>query len=310
MGIAQAGAFQEHTGVQPRLERLDDRTILVRAAAKVNFTLAVGAQRPDGYHAFESLMATVTLCDELTIRRGRSGIRIHCDEADVPVDTGNLVHRACSLLGWQAKVEPGVDMDLVKRIPTEAGLGGASSDAAACLLGLNELWGLHFPVEKLNEVAAVLGSDVSFFLSGPLAICKGRGEQVCPLNFHWEFWAVVIQPPGKLATRDVYKSHRVSDPSCFGLAEQLTQSLPGGRPSSVCGRFCNDLEPAAFRLNSGLEQLRANLEAGGQVPVRLTGSGSAMFAVFDTRDQAVQFVQRINQLYPALVSWLVKNNLW
>ena len=310
MVTSQNNSTFDHITTHPRLTRLSDDAILARAAAKVNFTLAVGAERPDGYHMFESLMATVSLCDELIVRRSEPGIKVICDDPDVPVDSHNLVYRACSLLAWAARISPAVEIELVKRIPTEAGLGGASSDAAACLVALNELWGLDYPDSRLHQVGSVLGSDVNFFLAGPLAVCKGRGEQVSNVDCKWDFWAVLLKSPKKLSTGKVYKYHRVSDPCCFGLAERLAKQIPSDKPMELANRFCNNLEPAAFRVNDQLSQLRENLETSGKVPVRLSGSGTAMFAIFDSKDQAVQFVQRIKQSYPELAYWLVRNNPW
>ena len=294
----------------PRMQRLSDHSVLVRAAGKYNLTLAVGDERPDGYHAFESLMATVTLLDELTITRGDRGIRIRCDDPTVPVDGRNLVYRAAFLLAWCAKISAAIDVDLRKRIPTEAGLGGGSSDAAACLIALNELWDLNWPVSRLSHVAAVLGSDVSFFLSGPLAICRGRGEEVYPLAFTWPFWSVLVHPSDRLPTPQVYAHHRPSDPNCFGLADELAADLATHAVSQVADRFRNDLEAPAFRINGTLGTLREQLERVGHRPVRMTGSGTAMFAMFDGRDEAAAFLERAKGSYPEVAYRLVRNNLW
>jgi len=302
--------LENQTEAYVRLKWVDKDTILARAAAKVNLTLAVGAERPDGYHIFESLMATVTLCDRMVITRADRGIKITCNDPAVPVDSRNLVYRAASLLAWYGKVSPAIEIDLDKRIPTASGLGGGSSDAAACLIGLNTLWHLDLPVTKLSEIAAVLGSDVGFFLSGPLALCQGRGEQVHPLGCRWDFLAVIVKGSGHLSTDQVYRYHRVSDPNCFGLADDLANSLATNKPSELSSRFRNDLEPAAFRANGTLSNLRAELETCAAVPVRMSGSGTAMFATFDTRDQAGHFAEHIDRSYPELAWWLVKNNPW
>lgn len=314
MSVTEKGIFGSSMRSSSRIIRQDEQTILVRSPAKINFTLAVGAERPDGYHMFESLMAAVSLCDDLVIRRGKPGISITCDQPDVPVDNQNLVYRAASLLAWSARISPAVEIELIKRIPTQAGLGGASTNAAAALLGLNELWELNLPLAKLHQISSVLGSDVNFFLAGPLAVCKGRGEVVEPVGVTWDFRAVIIQPRCRSATSEIYKYHRVSDRSCFGLADELAEVLCrceyNVRPSEMAERCRNDLETAAFRINGELGVLRAELEQCAGTPVRLSGSGSAMFAMFDQQDDALQFVQRINEKYPELASWLVQNNPW
>jgi len=302
------GDVDNSVALRPRLRQVDGE-LLVRAAAKLNLSLAVGALRPDGYHAFESLMTTITLSDTLRVCRSDPGIRITCDAPAVPTDSRNLIYRAASLLAWYGRVSPAVAIHLEKHIPMQAGLGGGSADAAAALVGLNELWDLHLNPERLGEVAAVLGSDVKFFLLGPMAICRGRGELVEPLD-GWDFWAVVIQPVERLATEQVYRYHRVSDPCCLGLADDLARELPGQRASEAAERFRNDLEAAAFRANQDLGKLREELESLSETPVRLSGSGTAMFAILDSRDQADRLRRRINRSHPHLATWLVRNNPW
>ncbi len=299
--------FVEH---HQRASWLDSRTLLTRAAGKINLTLSVGARRPDGYHMFESLMATVTLYDDLLLKLSKKGLNLTCDDGAIPTGVDNLVYRASTLLAEQSDLEPNIDIELIKRIPTQAGLGGGSADAAATLLGLNELWNLGWPNDELVKLAAMLGSDVGFFLEGPLAICSGRGEQVRPLEFVWDFWAVIVKPKVSLSTAEVYKHFVPKENRPFLRAGRLAKLLPGSKPSQIYPYLENDLESAAFRVRGELGELRNQLEKSINVPVRLSGSGSAMFALFDTRDLAGQAMQRIQSFSTELNCWLVKNNTW
>ncbi|MFA5864076.1 MAG: 4-(cytidine 5'-diphospho)-2-C-methyl-D-erythritol kinase [Phycisphaerae bacterium] len=299
--------FQDH---KERLSRFDETAWLVRAAGKINLTLSVGPKRSDGYHDFESLMATITLYDDILLRMGPDSINLTCNDPSLPAGSDNLVYRACSLLSSQSDTDADVDIELVKRIPTQAGLGGGSADAAATLLGLNELWKLNWPTEELSKLAAMLGSDVGFFLAGPLAVCTGRGEIVKPLDFVWNFWVVVIKPKIALSTAEVYKHYVRKDNATFARADSLVKLLPKSKPSQIYSYLENDLETPAFRITGELGSLRKNLQKLLNVPVRLSGSGSAMFAIFDDREQAQSALHRIQSSYTELTCWLGKNNVW
>ena len=308
------GLFDEGSSVQDhrrRLSRLDGKALLVRSAAKINLTLSAGPLRSDGYHGFESLMATITLYDDLLIRPGNRRIHLTCDEPTVPVGPDNLVYRACSLLAGHCDLDAGVEIELIKRIPAQAGLGGGSSDAAAALIGLNELWDLGKSREELTRLAGMLGSDVGFFLAGPLAICTGRGEVVEPVEgLEWEFWGVVVKPKVSLSTASVYREFRDSDGHAFGGARELAEKLATCRPSQIAPYLHNDLEAPARRLCGGLGELQTGLEGLLSAKVLLSGSGSAMYCLFDTLDQARSALHRIRSFDRELTCWLVKNNAW
>jgi 4-diphosphocytidyl-2-C-methyl-D-erythritol kinase len=293
-----------------RLSWLDGENLLVRAAGKINLTLSVGPLRSDGYHSFESLMATITLYDDLIIRQGTNSITLACDDPAIPLGADNLVYRAGSLLAAQSDTDANVDIELIKRLPTQAGLGGGSADAAGTLLGLNELWKLNRSREDLTRLSAMLGSDVGFFLHGPLAICSGRGEVVQPVDFVWEFWAVVVKPKISLSTALVYRQYQAFEGREFARAADLAKLLPRSKPSEVYSYLSNDLEPAAFRISGELGELKKELQKIVNVPVLLSGSGSAMFALFDARDDAQAAMHRILSFNRELTCWLVKNNAW
>jgi 4-diphosphocytidyl-2-C-methyl-D-erythritol kinase len=150
---------------------------VLRAAAKVNLTLEVLGKRADGYHEIATVMQAVDLSDRITLDDA-DALELRSDSATVPSDASNLAWRAAAALREAARIETGVRIAVDKRIPVAAGLGGGSSDAAAVLIGLNRLWRLQWSIERLDEVAATLGSDVPFFLRGGAALARGRGEKV------------------------------------------------------------------------------------------------------------------------------------
>lgn len=189
---------------QPR-----DAWLELRAPAKINLYLEVLGRRPDGYHELVTEMACISLADRLAFRV-RSGtidgtvLPAPGFRGSLPGWDGNLVKCALMRLRDAAGINAGMEVVLEKRIPVEGGLGGGSSDAAAALIAGNFLWGIRWPVERLMEVGATLGSDVPFFLSGGRAICRGRGELVTPLDPVSGVEVIVAQPPAGLSTPAVY----------------------------------------------------------------------------------------------------------
>ncbi|MBI3829435.1 MAG: 4-(cytidine 5'-diphospho)-2-C-methyl-D-erythritol kinase [Planctomycetes bacterium] len=178
------------------------------AHAKINWDLYVLGKRPDGYHEVDTVMVSVDLADKLVLEPAR-GLSMTCSNPALPCDDGNLVIKAARALAQAAQVPANARIHLEKRVPAGGGLGGGSSDAALTLRGLNELWNLHWPKERLNEIAATLGSDIGFFLWGGWARCRGRGEIVEPLPDSADWPALrllLVLPPLGVPTPPVYKA--------------------------------------------------------------------------------------------------------
>jgi len=262
----------------------------VLAAAKLNLHLRVGKKRADGFHPIVSWMCTIGLFDTLIFERARqNGFALSCEEASVPRDQGNLVMRAAAVLagdlpggvlGSPAGVGD-IQAELHKRIPVGAGLGGGSSDAARTLLALNHLWTTGYGKEETTRLAAALGSDVPFFLNGPSAVCTGRGEIVHPIAPPKPKWALLFFPDFSLATADVYRRFDELHLGYDATPQEdwFTRSnLPA---ELLLPALVNDLEPPAFSLRPELQVLRNNLEQQLQRPVRMSGSGSTLFTLYD-----------------------------
>ena len=283
---------------------VDGLTIL--APAKLNLSLAVLARRPDGFHEIESLMVPVSLADTLHVRpRAAAGVGLRVAYAgdlargpgavlarDVPIDGRNLVVRAAERLAAEAGVTTGLDVDLVKRIPSGAGLGGGSSDAAAVIRAAATLWRLDWPTERLAALAAAIGSDVPWFFTGGPAIASGRGERIEPVTGLTDLAAVIACPATGLSTAAVY-GHCVPDAARAGDATRLVAALASGGLHSAEPFMVNALEPPARSLSPEIDRLLAALaEAGGFAP-RLTGSGSACFALARTLAEAEAIAARL-----------------
>jgi 4-diphosphocytidyl-2-C-methyl-D-erythritol kinase len=245
--------------------------LALKAYAKLNLTLTITGRRPDGYHTLQSLVVAVDWADEVhleAIPRKRVELRTM---PDLHIPHGeNLVYRAAELLWRQFSPREGVRIVLLKDIPMGAGLGGGSSDAAATLVGLNELWELGLSSEELKKFARELGADVPFFLGESPAWMEGIGDLLRPADEEIPPAFLVLVPPFPCPTPEVYR-----------LYDELPKPKPG--PSE---RFPNDLWPAAVKLRPELARYAKELEGLGEIGVGMSGSGSALFAAFDGEDVA------------------------
>ena len=276
--------------------------LCVRAPAKINLHLEVLGLRPDGFHELAMVMQSIDLVDSLRIRPTADGqISLQCDRADLPTDSSNLVVKAGEMLRARSGfAELGAQIVLEKRIPIGAGLAGGSSNGAAALLGLNELWGLGFKGQELHSMAAELGSDMPFCLDGGTQLCFGRGEQLEALPFNSS------EPPALLLIKHPEVS--VSTPWAYGRCKELRgdfyleaeadfeQRRQALRQAPLLGAIAgngswpplrNDLqavvEPEVETVRQGLALLRQSEQP---LAVAMSGSGPTLFALFPSLDQA------------------------
>ncbi len=281
----------------------------LHAAAKLNLSLAVLQRRADGFHEIESLMVPVDLADTLALRAGgapgvrlrvRFGGQLATDRGrrlarDVPVDATNLVVRAVMALGEAAGIEPALEIELVKRIPSGAGLGGGSSDAAAAISAAATVWSLDWPPTRLAEIAAAIGSDVPWFFAGAPALVFGRGERVEPVPPLPPLFAVVACPAAGLSTAAVYRAC-TPEPDRAGGATRLAAALAAGDLRAALPLVHNSLEAPARSLCGDLDRLLDDLKAAGGLCPRLTGSGSACFTICRTWHEARAIAVRLAAL--------------
>ncbi|MEI7837549.1 MAG: 4-(cytidine 5'-diphospho)-2-C-methyl-D-erythritol kinase [Planctomycetota bacterium] len=270
--------------------------LVVAAPAKINLNLLVGPRRSDGYHPIDSYVARINLFDTIELRRRDDArITLECLGADCGPTESNLAFRAAEALAQQAHAAGrsegrarGVDIRLIKRIPLGAGLGGGSSDAAAVLAGLTSLWDLKLEPGDLASLAGTLGSDVPLFLGPPAARMTGRGETVRPVRL-CSFRAILCLPGLHIPTAAVYRQF---DRLPAQALCQLDEAILSGPPSAWRDRLVNQLSPAADDVCPGLGTWRGSLAEGG-LPVCLSGSGSALFILFDDQPSAESALTRL-----------------
>jgi 4-diphosphocytidyl-2-C-methyl-D-erythritol kinase len=259
------------------LEELPSGGLLLRPAAKINLNLLVGLRRADGFHEVDSYVSKVTLYDELLLRPRADGqITFTCTGYDCGNNEVNLALLAARLLA-EGRHASGADITLAKRIPPGKGLGGGSSDAAAVLAGLNKLWQLGLPASELAQLAARLGSDVPMFLVPPSVRIRGRGEIISPLVVH-PFWAVLHMGPFSCRTSDVYSAF---DRHKTVMGRQVDPSVLTEPPTRWRGLLENQLLEAAIDVTPAIGETLSRLKASLPASVCMTGSGSALFSLFD-----------------------------
>ncbi len=266
--------------------------LFVPAPAKINLTLEVLGKRDDGYHELASVMQTVALHDTLCLHSAPPG-ECAC-VCDVPQLNGedNLALRAARLLSVVDGGRHGVTIELCKAIPVQAGLGGGSSDAAAVLTGLNRLWEMRLTAGRLTELAAMLGSDVPFFVRGGTALIGGRGEVVTPLPDAEPLWLVLAQPGRGVSTQAVFGRVTGADYT-DGMATRAVAEAVRRGDDLPLGRLVNGLEPAATGACGEIGEVREAVMRAGAPAVRMSGSGTAVFAPFRRLSQAVDVHSRL-----------------
>ena len=246
------------------------------APAKVNLTLTVGDRRPDGYHDVSTVMQAVGLYDTLILTHGGAGLTLTCTDPAVPSDATNLVLRAAGRFFEETKLPvPDLHLHLRKRIPSQAGLGGGSSDAASTLLALRTLYAPSLPDVQLEHMAAALGSDVPFFIRGGTALARGRGEHLTPMPRLRDGWFVIVKPPEGFSTPAMYR--RLDDlPPEPPRPDAMPAALAAGDIRAVAAALYNSFERAVPQ-DSAVWDIERALRAHGALAALLSGSGSAVF---------------------------------
>lgn len=275
--------------------------VFIPAWAKVNLTLSVLKKREDGYHALSSVMQTISLCDTLRIQTTEDGgVTLAVDVAELCNDD-NLAARAARLLQDEGYLANGVALELRKEIPTQGGLGGGSSDAAAVLSTLNRLCSLGLGQKLLEELGARLGSDVPFFVSGGTALIEGRGEYVTPLPDCEPLWLIVAKPPVRIPTAQVFRALTAADFGNSQDTDAVVEAIRRGEPLPL-ERLSNTLEPVAMRTWPEVATTRDVLLRAGAPIVRMSGSGPTLFAPFRTLTDAARVFERTRDSH--IESWL------
>ena len=276
----------------------------LEAHAKINLTLEVLGKRDDGFHDIVSIMQTIDLHDDVTLKRA-DDITLTCDDPDLAGED-NLALVAARKLKEVTGVDRGVDITLQKHIPVAAGLGGGSSDAASVLNGLNDLWELELELGALEEIATEIGSDVPYFLSGGTALVQGRGEHVVPLVHANIQWMVVVSPESDLPdkTARLYDQIDESDHTRGVLTHKLAGRIRGGGDAPA-QFFFNVFEPYVEKVFAEYAAIRETFRSLGAMGILMSGAGPSMFALAPSQEVGVAW-QLMLQMQHGLRAFLVR----
>ncbi len=263
----------------------------VRSYAKINLGLRIIGKRPDGYHDLVTVFHYIDLYDTLTLTPMETGASMECNREDLPCDDRNLCIRAAKAV-LALTGSGGVHIVLGKRIPTGAGLGGGSSNAAAVLRALPVLLGLQVGTDELHSIAAGLGSDVPFFLQDSSTEAHGRGEILRPIDFRSPWWILTVTPDMHVSTAWAYGSLRLGGAA---IDSQLTSALARGAAdeSLLAHALINDFEPTVMERFPEIAALRSRLLASGAIAAAMSGSGSSVYGLYTSEASAAVALERI-----------------
>jgi 4-diphosphocytidyl-2-C-methyl-D-erythritol kinase len=284
-------------------------SLTVRAPAKVNLHLGVGAPREDGFHPLATVYQAVGLYDDLTVREAEGwsvdvSVSDWMDRGDVPLSGENIVDRAAAALAAHHGRAIGGAVHIDKAIPVAGGMAGGSADAAAALVALDRLWGTQTPDADLLALAADLGSDVPFALVGGTALGTGRGELVEPVTDHGAWWWVLVPSAVGLSTPEVYRHFDrlfPDAPAVPAVPEALLAALAAGEPQDLAAALHNDLQPAALDLRPDLARLLEAGEAAGALRGMVTGSGPTCVFLCPSADGARTVAAELREQHPVVL---------
>lgn len=266
------------------------KTLSKRAYAKVNLVLDVVRRRADGYHEVKMVMQNVGLYDELdfSVDTDYSGkkITIICDKEGVPVDRGNLIYRAIELMFDKYKLSGSVLVRLKKNIPVEAGMAGGSTDCAAAIRAVNELYELGADTGELMELGVRLGADVPYCILGKTALSQGIGEILTPVCGLEDCFVLIAKPPVGVSTKTVYSGLCVEKIESHPKVDEMVQALESRQPGLVAEYMDNVLETVTVGLHKEIQVIKDIMKENGAMNAIMSGSGPTVFGLFKDEQTA------------------------
>lgn len=254
----------------------------IKAPAKVNYLLDVIRRRPDGYHELRMVMQRINLCDDITITLTNSpDITVTCGKNGVPDGSDNIAWKAARIMLDLSNTDQGATIEIVKNIPVAAGLGGGSSDAAAVLMGMNDLLKMGLSDHRLMKIGVTLGADIPFFIFKKTALAEGIGEKLSAMPDLPKAWILLVNPGVHVSTAWVYRSLQLTN-------DVVLSTLPKffGTIADVCTIFSNDLEKVTIPAFPVIAYIKNQMLHLGAIGSMMSGSGPTVFGVFNSKDKA------------------------
>lgn len=268
----------------------------LRALAKINLGLDILGKREDGYHEVRMIMQTIQMYDVLEMKKKKiPGISLAVNYPFIPSDERNLVYKAAKLLMDEFQVTSGVEIDLRKFIPTAAGMGGGSSDAAAVLVGVNRMFQLGLTKRELMERSVAIGADVPFCVLRGTALAEGIGEILTPLPSLPKCFVLIAKPPINVSTKFVYTNLRANELTCHPDIDGQIRALQDGDLEAVCKKMGNVLETVTIPAYPIIQTIKDKMMQCGAVNAMMSGSGPTVFGIFNEREQAERAAELLRE---------------
>lgn len=266
----------------------------IKAYAKVNLALDVVRRLENGYHEVKMIMQSVGIYDTITIRKAEQGILLTSDSKEVPLDDHNIICKAARLMQETYEIKEGVAIHLVKRIPVAAGMAGGSTDAAAVLKGMNELFSLNQPTEKLMELGVKLGADVPYCVLGGTALACGIGEQLTALPDMPDCFILVAKPDLSISTKYVYENLHLEGLNSHPDLEGMVKAIQEGSLQGIIDRMSNVLESVTEKENTVITRIKQFMKENGALMALMSGSGPTVFGIYDSEGEAQLAKERLS----------------
>ena len=282
-----------------------DHSIVLKSYGKINLGLDVLRRREDGYHEVRMIMQTVGLYDVLTMKKRKDDkIEMTCNLSFLPTDERNLVYKAVKLIKDKYHIKDGVEINLSKRIPVAAGMAGGSSNCAAALKGMNQLFDLGLSIDELCEIGVTLGADVPYCIWGGTALSEGIGEKLSRVDAMPDCYILIAKPGISVSTAFVYKNHDLPALSKHPDIDGMLECLKEKDLTGICDRLENVLETVTIKEYPIIEKVKKHLMDQGAKGALMSGSGPTIFAIFEdkkTADDAMESLRSIEDIKQAYV---------
>ena len=273
--------------------------VTLDAPCKLNLHLDVGERRPDGYHNLQSIFQLISLCDTLAATKiEKNECRVRCSGMALPAD--NTIARAFGAFRQHTGIKGGAAFELAKRVPSGAGLGGGSSDGAAAIRALDALYGTRLSMEEMEDMALKIGSDCPFFIRGGAALVGGRGEKIFRLEDAPKRYGALIWPDVHSSTREAYSlldASRADAETAASLSEDVAAMQAEYLKAPSEWRFCNSFAPLLCAKYPSINKALADIREAGAAFCSMTGSGSAVFGIFNNERDAQEAHRRLSRLW-------------
>ncbi|WP_040192786.1 4-(cytidine 5'-diphospho)-2-C-methyl-D-erythritol kinase [Clostridium culturomicium] len=269
----------------------------VKAYGKINIALDVIGKRDDGYHLLKMIMQTVNIYDELELKKSAKGIKITSNKSFVPTDNRNLVYKAIELFCNTYSVEKAISVHIEKNIPVEAGMAGGSTDAAAALRAMRDLYKPEISDKELMELGVKIGADVPYCIKGGTALCEGIGEVITELKPFKDKLLVVVKPNFGVSTIATYKGFKLSEVKQHPKVDELIEAMNRDDLKYVADNMMNLLELVTLKEHEEISRIKEFMCAEGALGSMMSGSGPTVFGFFDSEEKANKCAEMLKDKY-------------